>query len=189
MRKKDQEIQTALLASARRIACEDGVDAINIRNIASEVGVSVGTVYNYYDSKQAVLLALTEEYWKGVLEELQQCVTAERFPDQIAEITLFLRSRMNDCAEILMRSMHEFAEPGKERMAAMQQSLKQALIRRVEEDAAVRADVWGDALSMEAFAEFVLQNILLLLQQKGRDLEPFIEVIRRILYSPQADLK
>ena len=189
MRKKDQEIQTALLASARRIACTDGVDAINIRNIASEVGVSVGTVYNYYDSKQAVLLALTEEYWQGVLEELQQSVTAERFPDQIAEITVFLRSRMNDCAEILMRSMHEFAEPGKERMAAMQQSLKRALLLRLQEDTAVRENIWNGALTMEAFAEFILQNILILLQQKGSDMQPFIEVIRRILYSPKADLK
>ena len=187
MRKKDQEIQTALLASARRIACTDGVDAINIRALASEVGVSVGTVYNYYDSKQAVLLALTEEYWQGVLEELQQSVTAARFPDQIAEITAFLRSRMNYCAEILMKSLHEFAEPGKERMAVMQQSLKQALLRRLREDAAVRTDVWDDTLSIEAFAEFVLQNILLLLQQKRSDIAPFIEVIRRILYSPKSD--
>ena len=51
----------------------------------------------------------------------------------------------------------------------------------------VRVDVWNDELTMEAFVDFVLQNILLLLQQKGRDLGPFIEVIRRILYSPQAD--
>lgn len=187
MRKKDQETQAALLASARRIACTNGVDAINIRNIASDVGVSVGTVYNYYDSKQAVLLALTEEYWQRVLEELRESVTATCFPDQIAEIVFFLRSRMNDCAEILMKSLHEFSEPGKERMAAMQQSLNQAILRRLQEDKMVRVDVWNDELTMEAFVDFVLQNILLLLQQKGRDMGPFIEVIRRILYSPQAD--
>ena len=88
-----------------------------------------------------------------------------------------------------MKSLHEFAEPGKERMAVRQQSLKQALLRRLQEDTAVRVDVWNDTFSMEAFAEFVLQNILLLLQQKRSDSTPFIEVIRRILYSPQADLK
>ena len=189
MRKKDQDIQPALLASARRIACQQGVDAISIRNLAANVGVSVGTVYNYYESKQDVLLALTEEYWRGVLEELQHSVTAERFPDQIAEITTFLRSRMNDCAEILMKSLHAYAESGKERMAAMQNMLKQALIKRLEQDAAIPAGVWGGALTQEAFAGFVLQNVLLLLQQKGSDMEPLLEVVRRILYSPQADLK
>ena len=189
MRKKDQDIQPALLASARRIACEQGVEAISIRNLAADVGVSVGTVYNYYESKQDVLLALTEEYWQGVLEELQLCVTAERFPDQIAQITTFLRSRMNDCAEIMMKSLHAYAEPGKERMAAMQSRLKMALIQRLAADSVVRSGVWDNALTQEAFAGFVLQNLLFLLQDKGSDMEPLLEIIRRTLYSPQTDLK
>jgi len=189
MRKKDQDIQPALLASARRIACQQGVEAISIRNLATDVGVSVGTVYNYYESKQDVLLALTEEYWQGVLEELQLCITAQRFPDQIAQITIFLRSRMNDCAEILMKSLHAYAEPGKERMAVMQSRLKGALIQRLAADSAVRSGVWGGALTQEAFAGFVLQNLLFLLQDKGSDMEPLLEIIRRTLYSPQADLK
>ena len=189
MRKKDQDIQPALLASARQIACQQGVDAISIRNLAADVGVSVGTVYNYYESKQDVLLALTEEYWQGVLEELQQSVTAERFPDQIAEMTIFLRSRMNDCAEILMKSLHAYPEPGKERMAAMQSRLKWSLIQRLKQDSAVCSGIWGGAFTQEAFAGFVLQNLLYLLQDKGSDMEPLLEIIRRILYSPKADLK
>ena len=189
MRRKDEDIQPALLASARRIACEQGVESISIRNLAADVGVSVGTVYNYYESKQDVLIALTEEYWQGVLAELQQCVTAERFPDQIAQITIFLRSRMNDCAEILMKSLHAYAEPGRERMAAMQSRLKRALIQRLEQDSAIQAKVWSGALTKQAFAGFVLQNLLLLLQEKQADMEPLLEVIRRILYSPSADLK
>ena len=182
MRKKDQECRQTLLAAARRIECAEGVDAINIRRLATEAHIATGTVYNYFENKQEVLLELTEEYWKNALVEMRAYVTADRFSDQIRQVIAFLSAKMNDCAAILMRSLHAEEASGRLRMAAMQQTLQQELINRLERDAAVRPDVWNDRFTKEAFAAFVLSNLLTLLQKKDGDAELFLAIIERILY-------
>lgn len=182
MRKKDEALRGTLLELANRIECEEGIDAINIRRLASDANIAVGTVYNYFDSKQEVLLALTEEYWKSALLEMRANITATRFSQQVDQMIVFLRGKMNDCAEVLMRSLHDDAATGKIRMAKMQDALRNALIERLNEDAFINAQIWNPPLTKEAFTGFVLSNIVLLLQQKDTDAKAFITIIDKILY-------
>lgn len=182
MRKKDTELRHTLLCCAGKIECEEGVNAINIRRLASEAGIAVGTVYNYFDSKQEVLLALTEEYWDNALKEMRQSVTAQRFSDQVAQIISFLRIKMNDCAEILMRNLHDDATTARLRMASMQRVLRQALVERLSKDEEISDEIWNETFTKEAFADFVLSNLILLMQQRQVDEGMFLEVLERILY-------
>lgn len=182
MRKKDEELRQTLLSCAGRIECEEGVDAINMRRLAAEANVAVGTVYNYFESKQEVLLALTEAYWEDALKQMRQSVSATRFSEQIAQIISFLREKMNDCAQILMQSLHNDPNSGRVRMAAMQRVLHQALIERLGKDESIRADVWNERFTKEAFAEFTLTNLILLMQQKGADETIFLKILERVLY-------
>ena len=186
MRKKDAELRRTLLTTAGKIECEEGVDAINIRRLASEVGIAVGTVYNYFDSKQEVLLALTEEYWDNALKEMRQSITAVRFTEQVAQIISFLRMKMNDCAEILMKNLHDDAESARLRMVSMQRVLRHALVERLEQDDEIPARVWNEAFTKEAFADFVLSNLILMLQQRQTSEKMFLEVLERILYKTEA---
>ena len=71
MRRKDDTMRDTLLNSARDIADTEGIDAVNIRSIAKRAGIASGTVYNYFLSKDEILLALTEEYWKQTLLEMK----------------------------------------------------------------------------------------------------------------------
>ena len=158
--------------------------AINIRRLASEANIAVGTVYNYFESKQEVLLALTEAYWQNALEEMRVRITAERFPEQIGQIIHFLRLKMNDCAKILMRSLRDDAETAQIRMAAMQRVLKRALVERLDRDTAIRAGVWDKDFTKESFAEFVLINLVMLMQQADEDEGEgmLLRILERILY-------
>ena len=171
---------------AGKIECTEGVGAINIRRLAAEANIAVGTVYNYFESKQEVLLALTEAYWQHTLEEMRVQVTAERFSEQIAQIITFLRTKMNDCAQILMQSLRSDPDTGRIRMAAMQKVLLSALIERLERDSSIRADVWDERFTKEAFADFVLSNLILMLQQRQTSEKMFLEVLERILYKTEA---
>jgi len=182
MRKKNQDKRLKLIECAQRIECDEGVDAINIRRLASEANISVGTVYNYFESKREVLLALTENYWIQTLEQMHAEVSAERFSDQLRQIIVFLRSKMNDCAEILMRSLRADEQTGRARMASMQTVLVVALVDRLRGDAQIRPGVWSGPLSIKAFAQFVLDNLLALLGRRESEMEPFLEIVNRILY-------
>ena len=182
VRKKDAELRKTLLSCARNIECSEGVDAISIRRLAAEANIAVGTVYNYFDSKQEVLLVLTEEYWKETLTQMQERISDERFSDQLGEIIAFLRSRLNDCAVILMRGLRDDVETGRIRMASMQKVLRKALVERINRDSAISQSVWTESFTKEAFADFVFSNILTLMQQKEVSEDVFLEIVKRTLY-------
>src|SRR6266487_1069374 len=50
-----------LYATAMRLIAERGYEATTLRDIAKEANVSVGLLYRYFPSKQAVILAFYDE--------------------------------------------------------------------------------------------------------------------------------
>ena len=40
-----------ILEASKKLIREEGLNSINIRSVASACGVSVGSIYNYFDSK------------------------------------------------------------------------------------------------------------------------------------------
>lgn len=182
MRKKDDRKKLALLDCARRIECEEGVEAVSIRRLAAESHVAVGTVYNYFDSKQAVLYEITEEYWRSALLKMQSAVTGEKFTDQIRQVYAFLALQMDDCAKLLMLNLREGGETPREKMAVVQNNIRKILFERLQRDRSVRSDVWNGALTQDSFVQFVLGNLLALLRQKNGDIDTLVEIMERILY-------
>ena len=57
----------ALLAASRTVAQGQGLDGLNIRAVAAEARVSVGSVYNYFSGKTELLAATVEEIWMQIL--------------------------------------------------------------------------------------------------------------------------
>ena len=50
-----------LYATATKLIAARGYEATTLRDIAKEAGVSVGLLYRYFPSKQAVIIALYDE--------------------------------------------------------------------------------------------------------------------------------
>ena len=57
---KKKRTRTAILDAARELFFNNGFGNTTIEEIASKAEVAVGTVYNYFDSKSAIILGLTE---------------------------------------------------------------------------------------------------------------------------------
>lgn len=53
-----REMRTAILAAAADIFEAEGIDGLTIRAVAQAVGYSPGALYEYFDSKEAILIAL-----------------------------------------------------------------------------------------------------------------------------------
>lgn len=181
MRRKDDTLRATLLESARRITDEKGIEAVNIRSLARRAGVAAGTVYNYFSSKDEILLALTEEYWRQTLSEMNEVITAHSFCGQLQEIFEFLKTRIHESAGKLMSSLGNVETAGLERMLSMQTTLEAALVRKMAQAPDVREDVWNQAFTREQFAHFILMNIMALLKSGAADMDFFITVVRRTI--------
>lgn len=59
-----------ILDAAIQIATQKGLSAISIREVASLSGLSVGTVYNNYKSKDGLIAAVIGDFWKKAFTEI-----------------------------------------------------------------------------------------------------------------------
>jgi AcrR family transcriptional regulator len=66
-----ENLPQKLLEEARRQAAAGGYSAVTVRSVAKACGVGVGTVYNYYASKDALLAASMLEQWHCCTDAIQ----------------------------------------------------------------------------------------------------------------------
>lgn len=185
MRKKDDTLRDTLLNLARSIANTEGIDAINIRTLAQRAGIATGTMYNYFSNKEEILLALTEEYWMQASLDMRTVSTADSFCAQLKEIFVFLRERIDQSAGKLMHSLSHLNTLGQLRMESMQSVLEASLLQRMEQDQAIREDIWNEHFTKQQFVQFIRRNMILLLKTKApmADLCVFIQIIENTIYS------
>lgn len=55
-----------LLNISKQIVKEDGIDAINIRVLANRCDIAVGSIYNYFSSKEVLLISVVEAIWNEI---------------------------------------------------------------------------------------------------------------------------
>jgi len=61
-----------ILAAAARAIERDGLDKLTTKRIAIEAGLSVGSVYEYFPNKEAVLNALVGQWFDRLMQTLEQ---------------------------------------------------------------------------------------------------------------------
>ena len=65
-----ENLPQRLAEEARRQIEESGFSAMTIRSVAAACGVGVGTVYNYYPSKEALAAAVILEDWNACYTDI-----------------------------------------------------------------------------------------------------------------------
>ncbi|HEY2510866.1 MAG TPA: TetR/AcrR family transcriptional regulator [Polyangiaceae bacterium] len=62
----------AILAATARVLVKDGYDRASTNRIAASAGVSVGSLYQYFPSKEALVAALVDRHSNELLQFLQE---------------------------------------------------------------------------------------------------------------------
>jgi AcrR family transcriptional regulator len=68
----------AVLEAAAEAFREGGLDGANVNRIAARAGVSVGSLYQYFPSKEAILVALLQRHTEGALERVGEALERGR---------------------------------------------------------------------------------------------------------------
>jgi AcrR family transcriptional regulator len=66
--KPADERRREILSAATGLFRHRGFDVVTVQSIAAKAGVAAGTVYLYFPSKEAILVALQEDFEAGLLE-------------------------------------------------------------------------------------------------------------------------
>ena len=81
-----ENLPERLAEEARRQIEESGYAAMTIRSVAKACGVGVGTVYNYYSSKETLVATFMLEDWKKCVAHIQSCADDALLPEAVLQI-------------------------------------------------------------------------------------------------------
>lgn len=75
----------SILRTCRGIVAENGISALNMRLVAERCHIALGTLYNYDQDKDALILAVVESIWKEIFHPAPAGGSGTSFLDSVAE--------------------------------------------------------------------------------------------------------
>ena len=68
-----------ILKQCREIAHSDGIQSLDMRKLATQMGVSLGSLYHYFPSKQDLLLASVASIWQDIFHSAKEKAPSDDF--------------------------------------------------------------------------------------------------------------
>ena len=87
--KKQAKTEAAILRSAAYLISKKGFEQTTVEDIAARAVIGVGTVYNYFGSKNELLVALMERDTQDLLQAGEGVVPSPGVPPEVALTDLF----------------------------------------------------------------------------------------------------
>lgn len=108
---RSTELVAAILDAAAQVLAKEGAPRFTTARVAERAGVSVGSVYQYFPNKAAILFRLQSDEWQQTSDLLRVILEDVRRPplDRLRALVLaFIRS---ECEEAAMRVALDDAAP------------------------------------------------------------------------------
>ena len=175
-----------ILKNSRELIREKGWAAVSIRSVASACGVSVGSIYNYYDSKAELISATVESVWceifhrpqdEAVFQDVQTCVKwmYERMAYGDEQYPGFFTLHS-------LGFMQEDKADGKRHMQQIWHHILNGLCTVLQQDTKIRPDAFNAQFTVEKFADVLFSLMLSALLRQDYDPAAVLEIVRRTLY-------
>jgi AcrR family transcriptional regulator len=108
---RSAQLVAAILEAATRVLARDGAYHFTTARVAEAAGVSVGSLYQYFPNKEAILFRLQADEWRQTMGQLERILCDRNTPASQrirAAVRTFFRS---ECDEAAFRSALEEAAP------------------------------------------------------------------------------
>lgn len=179
-------LKEVILDEAKKISLNDGINQLNIRTVAKNSAISIGTVYNYYPSKSDLLLAVVEDFWGGALKDIDwRSLKSNNFYENIEKIYAVLNNyfrsfKENWLDQLALLKNHE-KQTGRGKEDEYFKKMYGKIIILMDMDNKLKNYPWSESFSKDYMAEFIFQNMLMMLKKGIEEISFFIEVLKRIL--------
>src|SRR3954466_9738422 len=72
----------AIRKAGLRLICEHGYEAMSLRQLAAEVGIQAGSLYNHISTKQELLFDLIQDHINELLHQLDRALDGKQAPEE-----------------------------------------------------------------------------------------------------------
>lgn len=176
----------AILSQCRKIVINSGINALNIRGVAKSCGVSIGSVYYYFPSKDELVIATVESVWKEIMNESSWISNRKDFLENVSSLFCSILKGLAKYKEFF--SIHSIGiakvnkDKGRDVMGNYFIYIKKELLNCLNEDKKVKEEVFSSKLSKSDFVDFVFSNLVTLLMKENKSCEVLLEIIKLTIY-------
>lgn len=175
-----------ILKTSRELIQQQGWSGVSIRSVAAACGVSVGSIYNYFDSKTELIGATVESVWCEIFHRPQD---AGVFQDTQACVAWLYDRMAYGCQQypgfFTLHSLGFLGEEkpdGKRRMQQTWRHILDGLCEVLQRDTRIRPDAFNQQLTAQQFADVLFSLMLSALLRQDYDPTAVLEIVRRTLY-------
>ena len=181
MPKKIVQPKETILKYAREILENEGYEALNVRNLAKCSGVSVGTIYNYFEDKKVLDMYIMTAFWSEY-ELLVQTILADDSKDFYKKLQE-IESEMNRFVAIFRDLFSQAMQSRNNAYSEKERSTKNQMIKRMSlmlEREILRENpkLANETPNAEDIADWIMNSMMMINHMKGMNypqLEKFIK--------------
>ncbi|HGM5485639.1 TPA: TetR family transcriptional regulator [Serratia marcescens] len=108
---RSAELVSAILTAAIQVLAQEGAARFTTSRVAERAGVSVGSLYQYFPNKAAILFRLQSDEWRQTTDMLSR-ILADREKTPFARLRLLVQAFIrSECEEAQMRVALNDAAP------------------------------------------------------------------------------
>jgi AcrR family transcriptional regulator len=155
---RSNELVTAVLEAAIQVLAKEGAARFTAARVADKAGVSVGSLYQYFPNKAAILFRLQADEWRQTAQLLRDILEGDRIPplERLRKLVhTFIRSECDeaavrvalDDAAPLYRDAPEAREARASGNRSVQAFMREALPNSSEEVRTLAGDLISTTLS------------------------------------------
>lgn len=148
-----ENVRETLIAQARKQIAEKGYSSVTVRSIAGACGLGVGTVYNYFKSKDILVATYMLEDWQQAMKAIRSCCEKAQCAEDIVkciytELNKFLgeHKEMFLDPEAIKVFSGAFSERHKQLRSQLAEPIYQFCVAKGEENAGFLAEFVSEAL-------------------------------------------
>lgn len=175
-----------ILEACKAIVAEKGLRALNMRAVAKRCNIALGSVYNYFPSKDDLIIAAVESVWQSIFGTKSVYKPDTAFTDYIEAVFKKIRKGMIQYPDFFTAHSMNFTgnskEEARKKMHGYFASIKKEMLCILQADPTVKKNIFSKDFSEEDFTDLVLTNFIGLLILQNRSCAVLIAGIRKIIY-------
>lgn len=177
--------QEILIEKAKEVLLNDGIEALSIRKLAKECGISVGVFYNYFETKTDLIFAIVFEFWQEIMHK-KDLNNQNDICIYVKNLYMILVDKLEEFENTWLMQMSVLDSSDKQKGRQLEKQCFTHIVSEtilvIEKDKKISHNVFNDVLTKEAFTYFVLMNTISIARDRHGDCDAFIEIIKRVLY-------
>lgn len=166
-----ENVREQLLSEAERQVRELGYAKTTIRSVAGACGLGVGTVYNYFSSKDMLVASFMLEDWQMTLDKMREC--------DMTDPRTLLCSVYESLSSFIALHKSLFCDPEAVKSFGASHTEYHKLLRRQIADI-VRPVLSKTTQNTDFLAEFVAENMLTWTVE-GKTFDDIYSIIKSII--------